>query len=217
MLVLAILASALTLVILFLLPETLRCRVGNGSIYASSSLLIFPPYLYSPEAPKDACSPPPRKPSLKGYWKLFRHPPIALVSINAAFLFSSYFFLAVCLASDLPATYGWSATATGGAYAAVGIAVVLGSLSGGRFSDYRRERIRVHLLRKAAVVSHQILPIVRPEVRLVDQIWGVIICAAGCAMYGWFIEKGIHPAATVVSMFMGKQPSLPANDSRCLI
>ncbi|EQK99451.1 MFS transporter [Ophiocordyceps sinensis CO18] len=41
-----------------------------------------------------------------------------------------------------------------------------------------------------------------PETRLVDQIWGVLLCAAGTIMYGWFVAGALHPAAVLLATFL---------------
>lgn len=70
--------------------------------------------------------------------------------------------------------------------------MIVGSMLGGRFSDWRRKR----------AVAASASGTVDPENRLVDQIWGVLICVAGCLMYGWFLHFKIHPAAVLVATFL---------------
>ena len=198
----AILGGLVTVAILFLLPETLRCRVGNGSLYNNKHSILVSPALFSPLAPQEDRSPPPPKPTLLGYWRMFCYPPVGLVSFNTAILYSSYFCVAVALSVDLPTVYGWSTAGTGGAYVAVGVAIVVGSLVGGRLSDYRRARGVAALKKQAAAEGNGAADVPPPEARLVDQIWGVLLCAAGCAMYGWFVEKRVHPAGTLIATFL---------------
>jgi MFS family permease len=107
-------------------------------------------------------------------------------------LFANYFSIAVDLPVVLTNEYWWSITAVGGGYLALGVAIIMGSLFAGRFSDRRRARMA-----KSLGDGH-----VEPEGRLVDQMWGTILCAAGSLMYGWFIEKEIHPAAVLAATFL---------------
>jgi hypothetical protein len=181
-------------VILFALPETLRARVGNGNIYESQTLFIWPPKLSSPLAPSWERGPPPPVPTLKGYWRLFCYPPIGIVSFNTAMLYSTYFAIAVQLPTELALRYRWSSAAVGAGFLAIGIAMIVGSLCGGRFSDWRRA--------SAAKVAED--GNVDPEFRLVDQIWGVLVCVAGCVMYGWLVQASAHPAAVLVATFLGE-------------
>lgn len=160
--------------IIFMLPETLRYRVGNGKIHHEKSWVLFPPRLASDIVPESERGPKPPKPTLLGYWKLFSYPPIGIVSVNTAILYSTYFAMVVALPHVLEDVYHWSTTEIGAGYVAVGVALMTGSLVGGRVSDWRRARMVA-----AAPDGH-----VEPGSRLTDQIWGVIICVAGTAMFG---------------------------------
>ncbi|KAH8657509.1 major facilitator superfamily transporter [Tricladium varicosporioides] len=189
---LAITGFCLWVIIVFMFPETLRSRVGNGAVYTGKGIFILPPALFTKQVPESMRGPPSPSPSLIGYWRLFRYPPIGIVSFNSAMLFSSYFAIAVHLPVALEKTYHWSTLAVGFAYLAMGIAMIIGSLCSGHFSDWRRARAV-----KASPTGD-----VDPEHRLVDQIWGVVICASGVLLFGWFVNYAIHPAAVLVAMFL---------------
>ncbi|KAG7291114.1 hypothetical protein NEMBOFW57_001124 [Staphylotrichum longicolle] len=187
---LAIAVGITWLVMLFAFPETLRFRVGNGAMYSSSSsLLLLPPRLVSPLAPESERGPRPPKPSLTTFWRLFRYPPISIAALYTALMFANYFAIAVGLSDVLVKRYGWSVTAVGGGYLALGVAIVSGSMLAGRFSDWRRARVAKKMPDGK----------VAPERRLVDQVWGAVVCVAGTVMYGWCVEKGVHPAAVLVA------------------
>lgn len=190
----AISGFALWLVILFALPETLRTRVGNGKIYNKVPFLLWPPKTSSPLAPSSERGPPPPVPTLKGYWRLFCYPPIGIVTVNTALLYSTYFAIAVDLPIELAERYHWSSAAVGAGFLAVGVAMVVGSMCGGIFSDFRRARAA-----KAAADGK-----VEPEFRLKDQSWGVLICVSGCALYGWLVQIGAHPAAVLLATFLSE-------------
>ncbi|CAG7956039.1 unnamed protein product [Penicillium salamii] len=189
---LAISGTVLWVGLVFALPETLRARVGNGSIYVEKSWLILPPTFSSVIVPESERGPPPPKPTLKGYWKLFRYPPIGITCVNTAILYSSYFCIAIQLPPALGDVYHWSSSKVGAGYVVVGLAMVIGSILGGRFSDWRRKR---------AVQAHGETN-VHPEARLNDQIWGLFIASAGLIMFGFFVEYALHPAATLISTFL---------------
>lgn len=191
---LAISGFVLWVIIFMALPETLRARVGNGSIYKYRGPLIWPPSFSSPLAPSWERGPPPPVPTIKGYWNMFCYPPIGIVTFNTAMLYSTYFAIAVQLPTELSVRYRWSPAAIGAGFLAVGIAMIVGSLSGGRFSDWRRARAA-----KAAPDGK-----VDPEFRLVDQIWGVLVCVAGCIMYGWLVHVSAHPAPVLLATFLSK-------------
>ncbi|TDZ22424.1 Multidrug transporter DTR1 [Colletotrichum orbiculare MAFF 240422] len=189
---LAISGFLLWLVIVFSLPETLRARVGNGNLYSESGVLFFPPRLSSPLAPEPQRGPAPPKPTLIGYWRLFAYPPIGIVTFNTAMLYSTYFAIAVQLPTELSQRYRWSPAGVGAGFLAVGVAMIAGSLVGGRVSDWKRARAL-----RASADNH-----VDPEHRLSDQIWGVLACAAGCLAYGWLVDRSVHPAAVLAATFL---------------
>jgi len=191
---LAISGAALWLLLVFALPETLRARVGNGRIYTDKGWFLLPPKFSSTIVSESERGPPPPKPTLKGYWKLFRYPPIGITCVNTAVLYSSYFCIAIQLPSALGNVYHWSSSEVGAGYVVVGIAMVIGSVSGGQFSDWRRKR-SVQALGESNV---------HPEARLNDQIWGLLLASAGLIMFGFFVEHALHPAATLISTFLGK-------------
>lgn len=218
----ACLASTVWVSMIFFLPETLRARVGDGELYSAfHKVFVWPPKAFSPLAAKENRGPYPPKPSLKMYWKLLSYLPICIVSLNTALLYSTYFCISVVLPTALKEEYSWNTTAIGFGFLAIGIAMVVGSLAGGRFSDFRRRRRVIRLIeslqssdsnlgdeekarKKLSVVSlspneeaH-----ISPETRLEDQIWGVLVCAIGCVMFGWLVHFRVHPAVVLVATFL---------------
>ncbi|OJJ46529.1 hypothetical protein ASPZODRAFT_1969572 [Penicilliopsis zonata CBS 506.65] len=189
---LAIAASVLWVVLLFGLPETLRARVGNGRVYEDQGFILSPPRLSSVLVPESERGPAPPKPSLKGYWRLFSYPPIGIVSMNTAVLYSSYFCIAIQLPIALENVYHWSTAEVGAGYVVVGTAMVIGSIAGGRFSDWRR----------AQAVKALGEDKVHPEARLNDQVWGLLLASSGLLMFGYFVDYAIHPAATLIATFL---------------
>ncbi|KAG6324993.1 hypothetical protein E4U44_007982 [Claviceps purpurea] len=189
---LAITCFVLWLVIIFMLPETLRYRAGNGQMAQKQGWILWPPKLTSDMVAESERGPKPPKPTLKGYWKLFSYPPIGIVSVNTALLYSTYFAMLVALPHALEDVYHWSTTEVGLGYLAVGVALMIGSLVGGKLSDWRRSR------RAAAAPDGH----VDPESRLFDQIWGVLLCVAGTIMFGWFISSSLHVSAVIIATFL---------------
>ncbi|RAK81745.1 putative bicyclomycin resistance protein [Aspergillus fijiensis CBS 313.89] len=189
---LAISGAVLWLALLFFLPETLRARVGNGGLYADKSWLLWPPRWISPEAEESARGLLPPKPTLHGYWRLFSYPPIGIACVNTALLYSSYFCIAIQLPSALEGVYGWSTSAVGAGYVVVGVAMIIGSMAGGRFSDWQRTRLEQKLGAQR----------VTPEMRLDDQIWGLGVASVGLICFGFFVRYSIHPAATLIATFL---------------
>lgn len=190
---LAIIGALVWFIIFFFLPETLRCLVGDGSVYEKGAWVTKPQLRQARLIEEnDPRYPRPPKPSLRGYLRLMSYAPVTLVSVNAGLLFATYYGLAVTLAQQLKNTYGFTTAETGAAYLVPGCSLVLGSLSSGRLSDRLRAR------RKA---RHPDLPVI-PEHRLPIQIFGVLLSMAGILGYGWMIHFKLHVAGVLIFSFL---------------
>lgn len=212
----SIMSGIALLLVLALLPETLRCIVGNGDqrwkmaalfkhkthcagadgasvaiqrpeIKLFRDIGIQKPVNYSSQFRK--LYPKPPKPSLAMYWHMVKYLPLTVASLSTALLFASYYAFSVTFARFLQSDYHLSMLSVGAAYVCPGVAMLLGSQVGGHLSDY---------LRKRWIKSHDglLFPL---EYRLILQIWGIVINTAGCIGYGWSIQR--HYPLIVVLVF----------------
>lgn len=104
---------------LFFLPETLRCRVGNGSIYDGKSWIVKPK-LWQKQVVEDGKYPKPPRPSLKGLFTVLLFVPNAIISFGSAFNFTGLSAMYVVFPRVWQKQYGWSGSETGYAYLAPG-------------------------------------------------------------------------------------------------
>ncbi|CEP61883.1 Dtr1p LALA0_S04e02850g [Lachancea lanzarotensis] len=199
------------IVVIVLLPETLRCIVGNGDtrwvdshsmstgsemrglagakILICSDIGLLKPVAESPEFQR--LYPRPPKPSLKVYWSLVTFPPVLICSLTTAILFAAYYAFSVTFSHFLREKYFLSNLQIGACYVCPGIALLLGSVSGGHLSDYFRLLwIKRH--------PNQTFP---GEKRLVLQLWGLLLNICGCIGYGWCIQFHHHLAVVLVFSF----------------
>ena len=207
---------ALILVIVFL-PETLRCKVGNGDPGWKNFVGINciqteegPNPVTNPQhkkwrffsdigrfKPATDCEdfkemyPSPPKFNLKLYWKLICILPVTLSSIATALLFANYYAFSVTLSHYLKENYQMSILQIGACYVCPGVSMILGSQSGGHLSDYLRKK----WLKKHEGKQYPL------ELRLVLQIPGILLNTLGCIGYGWAIQK--HYPLAVVLVFSG--------------
>ncbi|KAF2648818.1 MFS general substrate transporter [Lophiostoma macrostomum CBS 122681] len=172
------------LLILFLLPETLRCLVGDGSIYANSSWLVKP-HFRQKKVVEEGKYPHPPKPTVKGLFKLLTFVPNFIVSVASGLNFGGLYSIYIVFPRVWQKQYGFSGSETGYAYLAPGIFLLLASLAIGRLSDMLYRRQKANDDGKAPV----------PERRLEIQVWGYVASAAGKVMWGWFTLRHYHPAA----------------------
>lgn len=195
---LAIYGGVVYLLILFMLPETLRYLVGNGEVYNSSSnsffsWFTFPKHFKQPKLIEDSPRfPKPPKPSLKNYYHILKYKPVLLCSINAGLLFATFYGMSVTFARVLQDNYGFNSLQRSFAYVCPGVSLISGSLIGGRLSDYLRKRMI------AKDPTHYV-----PEHRFSLQLVGLLISMAGILGYGWLVDKHVHVASVFVFTFLG--------------
>lgn len=190
---LAILGLVITVLILFLLPETLRCLVGDGEIY-SHSIFVTPQWAQKRVvSDKDSHKfPRPPKPTFMTYWKLLKYPPVLLISVTGGLLFATFYGMSVTFAKYLQQDYHFTVLQSCLAYICPGVSLVCGSIIGGRLSD----RLRRNIVNKDPESYI-------PEKRLSLQLVGIIISMVGILGYGWCIDKHVHVVAVFVFMFIG--------------
>lgn len=209
----SIMSGIAFIAVIVILPETLRCIIGNadqrwkrsgnfGTIAVddtenlnhveSPSWRLFPDigiqkpvntgpnfqYLY----------PRPSKPSLWIYWNMMKMMPVTISSVGTALLFANYYAFSVTMSHFLQTDYNMSNLTVGASYVCPGVAMLIGSQSGGHISDYLRQRwIKRH--------QDQKYPL---EYRLLLQILGILINMAGCIGYGWSIQRHYYLAVVLV-------------------
>ncbi|KAF2138217.1 uncharacterized protein K452DRAFT_338843 [Aplosporella prunicola CBS 121167] len=179
------------LAVALLLPETLRCIVGNGSTSistSSSNWFIIPRLrLRAPPAPRSDKFPRPLRPSLRTFVQLLQYPPHLIVSVNGALQFAGLYCIYTSFPRVLKTVYGFSTREVGYAYLAPGLVMLLASLVAGRASDAHRRRL---IARNAGVKPP-------PEHRIPPQLLAFALTAAAKTAYGWLCAYGVHVAASL--------------------
>ncbi|KAL3430168.1 major facilitator superfamily domain-containing protein [Aspergillus tetrazonus] len=176
------------LAILFCLPETLRCLVGNGEVFRNRPLFTLPRLRQKPLVDQGKFPKPP-KPSLRNWINLLIQPTQCIVFVNGALSFAGLYLMYVSFPDVWGEKYGFSTAEVGYAYLSPGIALFIASLLTGRFSDWHRAR----LVKATPDIK------IKPETRLPIQIVGFVISAAGKVMFGWFTQDKLHPVAGLVA------------------
>jgi len=192
---LALYGGVVYFLILFFLPETLRYLVGDGSIYSqsTSSWIVLPKSFRQRKLVEDSPKfPKPPKPSLKNYYQILKYKPVLLCSINAGLLFATFYGMSVTFARVLQDNYGFSSLQRSLAYICPGASLIIGSISGGRISDYLRKKMI------AKDPEHYV-----PEHRFSLQLIGLFISMGGILGYGWLVDRHVHVASVFVFTFLG--------------
>ena len=200
------------LMVMALLPETLRCKVGNADPNwrgLTNERCEEEGYVKPFEQPQRAqwtyfkdfgvkksvseCDafkrlyPTPTRPNFGTYWNMLKIMPVVMTSVGMALLFGNYYAFSVTFSHFLKEDYQLSILGIGAAFVCPGIAMLLGSQLGGHLSDYLRlSWLKTHDGRQFPL-----------ELRLVLQTWGILFNTAGCIGYGWSIQKHYHLAVVL--------------------
>jgi len=163
--------------------------IGWKSIFwllAAISLISFVLiYIFLPET---KIPPPPgeeeQKKSLNPVKPLayLRFKNIRLVICMVCLIYASYYSINIGLPNDYGDKYGFNSTYTGFMYFGVGLGNVLGSLYGGRYSDFmlKRSQKKLTLKNKGGQIPS--------EGRLKSIIPGLILFPIGLMMHGWSVN-----------------------------
>jgi uncharacterized membrane protein len=108
------------LAILFCLPETLRCLVGNGEVFRNKSLFTLPRLRQKPLVNQGKFPQPP-KPSLRNWINLLIQPTQFIVFVNGALSFAGLYLIYVSFPDVWAEKYGFSTAEVGYAYLSPGM------------------------------------------------------------------------------------------------
>ncbi len=186
------------------LPETLRTKVGNGSIPAkgiSNSLLAYIQQRRHPQIEEQALQRSVSTSSIGKQLSVDFLGPLKIFSIEVSFLI---FFLAIyyivwqmtvaVISTLFSTTYGLSEIHIGLTYIANGVACVAGTLTTGKFLDYDYERFK-----KSYDGHAEDLPLDRVRLRTV-WLWAGMQMAASL-IFGWTMDHHVHVAVPIICTF----------------
>lgn len=176
------------LLVVFFLPETLRCIVGNSKNVSSSWINLTG--LRKQECLIDETDkskfPPPPKPSLKLYITILKQKNVVLCTITGSLAFAAFYSVLISFTSVLKEVYNYKQMDISVSYLCPGISLIVGSLMTGHLTDYFK---KIYLSRNDEYY---------PEFRFIFQLVGTIILTAGLFGFGWCSEKKVHVATVFV-------------------
>ena len=117
---LAITCFPVLVTLTFFVPETLRCLVGNGEVYASRKGIFTMPKLRQEALVDQKKFPRPPKPTPTRLIKPLYYLPSLIVSVNGALLFAGLYAMYVTFPDVWQTRYGFSTREVGYAYLAPG-------------------------------------------------------------------------------------------------
>lgn len=115
-----------------------------------------------------------------------------LVTLTASgLIFAFSYSISYTCARTLQNKYGYNALQTGLVLLAYGVGSLLGSLLGGRYSDYVFKKLREKANGKGS-----------PEMRLGSTVLFMLFLPPSVVAYGWICEKHVSVAAICVMLFL---------------
>ncbi|KAH9944252.1 MFS general substrate transporter [Epithele typhae] len=208
---LVISSGVCALVMILLLPETLRAMVGDGS--------IPPPAWYKPVIPvisrttqdtSDVVRPPPRP--FQNPLLLFLCPDVTLILLFNALVYAEFYAVIATISVLFQEVYPYlNETETGLCFLPIGIAMLLGGIVNGKISDREYQRIKRQMIGKIEadpestlkpedVTKEEHFPIERARLRLMPFLLGIFSVA--CIGYGWALQAHVSLAGSLVLQFI---------------
>lgn len=191
------------LVILLILPETLRSMVGNGSkepaIYAQTPLALYqrrkhPKQDVSPDGQN--AKPAPAKPiDFLGPIKILLHLKTFGAILYVAIHYAVWQMVLTALSSLVKDKYHTTEIQIGLIFLANGAGSMIGTVLTGKFLDYDYKKT----VRKYGGDEQQV-PIEKARLRTV-WIWSVLE-SASVLVFGWTVDQGVHISVPIICFFI---------------
>ncbi|KAI0776582.1 MFS general substrate transporter [Trametes elegans] len=222
---LCISSGVCAVIMVLILPETLRAMVGNGS--------IPPPRAYKPLIPilgrtahsttdGDDAQRPPRR-AFANPLLLFTYPDVTLILVFNGLVYAVYYGVTTTISPLFQPAYPFlNETTTGLCFLAIGGGMLVGGVVSGKVLDHEYRRFRDRLLRQAeaqaeaetgmdperkarprdltAANMDEWFPIEYARLRLMPAL--VAVYVAACVGYGWALQARVHIACPLVLQFV---------------
>jgi MFS family permease len=202
---LTIYAGAVLILLAVVLPETLRCKVGNGSVPAkgiSNSLLAHiqrrrHPMTEEPALQRSVSTTSVGKQlsvDFLGPLKIIFSLEVTFVIIFLAIYYTVWQMTVAVMSTLFNTTYGMSEIQIGLTYIANGVACVAGTFTTGKFLDYDYERFK-----KSYEGPAESFPLERVRLRTL-WLWAGMEIAASL-VFGWTMEHHVHVSVPIICTF----------------
>ncbi|KAF3217601.1 hypothetical protein TWF106_007907 [Orbilia oligospora] len=215
---LAIYSGVFLLVLIFLLPETLRSIVGNGSLTPSSVIARYPLNLYQRTSktkwkPVTSTSPgidtTRKRVDVIGPFRILISKQAAPIIIFLALYYAVWQMSITAMSSLFEAKYGLSEMEIGLTFIANGVGSMVGTLVTGKILDIDYRRVKTRHESSAPMDSEQAnnsqesdFPLEKARLRLVP-IFSGLQCIS-ILLFGWTIHypHKVHIAVPIISTFI---------------
>ncbi|CAG8951815.1 hypothetical protein HYFRA_00005619 [Hymenoscyphus fraxineus] len=197
------------LILIILLPETLRAIVGNGSIPAkglSISLLSYIKLHRPPtSSPPPLQNPPTTTPALTktktlpvdflGPLRIICSIEVTLSILFLAIYYTTWQMIIAALSTLFKTTYSLTELQIGLCFLGNGLGSIIGTLTTGKLLDIDYQRFKTRFGGRA-----EDFPLERARLRSI-WVWGPLQ-VAGVLVFGWTLDYGVHVSVPVICTFV---------------
>ncbi|KAI0756845.1 MFS general substrate transporter [Daedaleopsis nitida] len=208
---LVISAGVCAIVMILLLPETLRAMVGDGSVPPPKSYFpIIPIIGRSGQIPNYSSRPPPR--GFANPLLLFLYPDVTLTLFYNALVYSLFYCIIASISTLFQRTYPFlTETDTGLCFLAIGGGMLVGGVVNGELLDWDYQRVKLETLRKLEqdpekkiapedVTKEEHFPIELARLRMTPVLFALFI--GSCIGYGWCLQARVSIAGPLVLLIV---------------
>ncbi|KAI0830472.1 MFS general substrate transporter [Trametes gibbosa] len=205
---LCIAAGVCAVMMVLLLPETLRALVGNGSIPPPKAYRPLIPIIgrSAPDTSEASEKPPPR--AFSNPFLLFTYPDVTLLLFFNALVYAVFYGVTATISTLFQPTYPFlTETDTGLCFLAIGGGMLVGGVVTGEMLDKEYQRVKRRMIRQATadpetkirpedVTKEEHFPIEYARLRLMPVFFALYVAA--CIGYGWCLQAGVNIAGPLI-------------------
>jgi MFS family permease len=200
---LTIYSGSFLILLIIILPETLRSIVGNGSIppkgLSNSALSYIQRRRYSHSDLADSdTSPLPQKKlpvDFLGPLRMIIGLEVTYIILFLAIYYTAWQMLITTMSTLFKKTYKLSEIQIGLTFIANGVGCIVGTLTTGKFLDYDYRRMK-----ERCTGSQETFPLEHARLRTV-WLWSGLHCTS-VLVFGWTLDEKVHMSVPIISTFV---------------
>lgn len=216
---LTIYGGVFLVVVVVMLPETLRSVVGNGSLLPAGVVGRYPLNVYQRftkaqwRCDSDGTRPPRKHVDVTGPLRILTCKQAAPIIVFIGIYYAVWQMSITVMSTLFETTYGLGETQIGLTFIANGAGSIIGTLITGRILDFDYRRVKAMYLEKGgegninggsvsadATTELDSFPLEKARMRLIP-IFAIVQCMS-IVVFGWTIQYAVHIALPILSTFI---------------
>jgi MFS family permease len=198
---LTIYSGAFLVLLVVVLPETLRSMVGNGSIPPKGLSKSALSYIqrrrrsHSDSIRPETNLPPKKSPvDFLAPLRMIIGMEVTYIIVFLSVYYAVWQMLVTIMSTLFKQVYGLSELQIGLTFIANGVGCIVGTLTTGKFLDFDYRRMK-----KIHTGSHESFPLERARLRTL-WLWSGLECAS-VLIFGWTLDERVHISVPIIATF----------------